>query len=153
MNVSRRTRIAVKQLRAKGAPSMSGQLIHFEFPARDPERAKRFYGTLFGWQFEAWEGPDEYHTVEGDPSGALYGVENGDIGPVVYFDVDDIDAAIEQVRRLGGRADERHAIPAVGCYARCWDTEGNPFSLFQSDASADEAEFEWAERLVAAYAD
>jgi len=24
-------------------------IIWFEIPADDPERAKRFYGTLFGW--------------------------------------------------------------------------------------------------------
>jgi predicted enzyme related to lactoylglutathione lyase len=131
---------------------MSGQLIHFEFPARDPERARRFYGTLFGWRFEAADGPDAYYTVDGDPGGALYGAENGETGPILYFDVDDIDSAIDQVRRLGGRAEEKHAVAGVGCFAHCRDTEGNPFSLFQAEP-ADEAELEWTERLVAAYAD
>jgi predicted enzyme related to lactoylglutathione lyase len=40
------------------------------------------------------------------------------------------------VRELGGSADEEQPIPAIGWFARCVDTEGNPFSLFQADESA-----------------
>jgi uncharacterized protein len=127
---------------------MSGRLVHFEFPARDAERAKSFYSALFGWQFDSWgsrsaralrlgePGEQEYYMVDGDPAGALYSVENGENGPVVYFDVDEIDVAVEQVRELGGRADEKRAIPTIGWFARCWDTEGNPFSLFKADSEA-----------------
>ena len=56
-------------------------------------------------------------------------------GRVVYFGSDDIDADIAKVRELGGEADEKQPIPTVGWFARCKDTEGNPFSLFQSDES------------------
>lgn len=122
---------------------MSGRLVHFEFPARDAQRAKSFYSALFGWQFDSWAGEpgeQEYYMVDGDPAGALYAVENGENGPVVYFDVDDIEVAIEQVRELGGRAEEKQAIPTIGWFARCWDTEGNPFSLFKADSAAGDDE-------------
>jgi predicted enzyme related to lactoylglutathione lyase len=39
------------------------------------------------------------------------------------------------VRKLGGEAENKEPIPHVGWFARCKDTEGNPFSLFQSDES------------------
>jgi predicted enzyme related to lactoylglutathione lyase len=39
------------------------------------------------------------------------------------------------VRELGGDAEDKEPIPHVGWFARCKDTEGNPFSLFQSDES------------------
>jgi predicted enzyme related to lactoylglutathione lyase len=132
---------------------MSGRLVHFELPARDPERAKSFYAALFGWEFETWNGPDEYYMIEGEPAGALYAVENGDTGPIVYFDVDDIDGAIEQVEQLGGRAEEKQAIPTIGWFARCWDTEGNPFSLFKADSSVAAPEGAWEEPQTAEFAD
>lgn len=31
-------------------------IVHFEIPANDIERARRFYSTLFGWEFK--EVPD-----------------------------------------------------------------------------------------------
>jgi predicted enzyme related to lactoylglutathione lyase len=56
-------------------------------------------------------------------------------GTVVYFDTDDIDASIAKVRQGGGSAEEKAPIPHVGWFTRCKDTEGNSFSLFQSDES------------------
>src|SRR6185312_7140523 len=31
-----------------------GRLIHFEIHVNDMERAKKFYGEVFGWTFEDW---------------------------------------------------------------------------------------------------
>ena len=31
-----------------------GRLIHFEIHVDDMERAKKFYGEVFGWTFEDW---------------------------------------------------------------------------------------------------
>lgn len=31
-----------------------GRLVHFEVHADDMERAKKFYGEVFGWSFEDW---------------------------------------------------------------------------------------------------
>ena len=116
---------------------MTGNLVHFEIVAEDAERAKSFWGSLFGWQFRPWSGPVEYHMFEssGGPSGAIYPYEERDGHFVIYFDTDDIDASLAQVRALGGEAGEKSPIPGVGWFARCLDTEGNAFSLFQADAS------------------
>ena len=40
---------------------MAGKPVHFEIPAQDTNRAREFYGNLFGWQFDSMEGPTEYH--------------------------------------------------------------------------------------------
>src|SRR5437763_1933208 len=126
---------------------MPGRLVHFELPARDTERAKTFYSALFGWRFEPWSGQDDYYMVDGEPAGAVYAVENDENGPVVYFDVEEIGAAIEDVRALGGSAHGKTAITGVGWIVRCRDTEGNAFSLFEADATVaaddDEAEIAW----------
>jgi hypothetical protein len=33
-------------------------VVHFEIPADDVERAKKFYTDLFGWKMEKWPGTD-----------------------------------------------------------------------------------------------
>jgi uncharacterized protein len=117
---------------------MEGQLVHFELPAQDAGRAKEFWKSLFGWKFREWTGPVEYHMLEGiEPGGAIYpSEEQAGTGPIVYFGTSDIDASIARTRELGGSADEKQPIPTIGWFARCHDTEGNPFSLFQADESA-----------------
>lgn len=116
---------------------MAGRLVHFELPADDTARARDFWSSLFGWSFRGWDGPIEYHMTEGvDPGGAIYPADGDERGPIVYFDVDDMDAAIGRVRELGGEADDKQPIPGIGWFARARDTEGNRFSLYQSDESA-----------------
>lgn len=116
---------------------MAGSLVHFELPADDTERVREFYGELFGWQFRETQGPVEYHMLEEgiDPGGAIYPSQAGEKGAIIYFDTDDIDASVERVNELGGSAEDKQPIPGVGWYARCEDTEGNAFSLFQPDES------------------
>jgi uncharacterized protein len=31
-------------------------IVHFEIPADDVERSKKFYSDLFGWKIEKWSG-------------------------------------------------------------------------------------------------
>jgi predicted enzyme related to lactoylglutathione lyase len=111
-------------------------IVHFEFPAGDAGRAKGFWSGLFGWTFQDWRGPVEYHMLDGgQPGGAIYPSQSGERGAVIYFGTDDIDAAVAKVRELGGSAEDKQPIPTIGWYARCTDTEGNGFSLFQADES------------------
>jgi hypothetical protein len=118
---------------------MAGKLVHFELPAQDVSRAKSFWSGVFGWDFGDSAMPDmEYYMVQTGPDqgGAVYPQQSGEKGPIVYFDTDDIDASIAKVRENGGSADDKQPIPHVGWFARCTDTEGNSFSLYQRDESA-----------------
>jgi uncharacterized protein len=119
---------------------MAGRLIHFEIPAHDAERAKRFYNSLFGWSFGDWDGPVEYSMTEagGGPGGAVYPRQGDEAGLRIWFDTDDLDAHIKQVRKLGGEATDRQAIPGVGWFTLCKDTEGNEFGIMLNDPSAAE---------------
>jgi uncharacterized protein len=114
---------------------MKGKLVHIELPADDTGRARSFWSDLAGWQYQSWDGPVEYHMFQGDPGGAIYPRQEGETGIIVYFESDDIDADIDKIKSLGGSADAKQPIPGIGWYARAKDTEGNPFSLFQSDES------------------
>jgi predicted enzyme related to lactoylglutathione lyase len=116
--------------------------IHFEIPADDPERAIAFYGKVFGWQCQKWEGPIPYWLVQTGSNGA--GI-NGGIhprafpgqGPVNTIDVPSCDAAVKQVESAGGKvALPKMAVPGIGWLAYCTDPEGNTFGVLEPDEQA-----------------
>ena len=119
---------------------MEGRVVHMELPAQDTGRAKRFYESAFDWRFRSSDVPIEYHmTEEIEPVAAIYPRQADERGPVVYFGVGDIDASVARVREAGGEAEDKQPIPGIGWFARCRDTEGNAFSLFQPDESVPDA--------------
>jgi uncharacterized protein len=118
---------------------MAGKIVHFELPAKDAERARGFWTGVFGWQFADSQMPDlDYRMVQvsDDQGGAVYPDDEAGSGVIVYFDTDDIDASLAKVRDSGGQAEDKAPVPGFGWFARCQDTEGNAFSLWQSDQSA-----------------
>jgi predicted enzyme related to lactoylglutathione lyase len=81
-----------------------GRIVYFAVPAPDAERAQAFYGGLFGWSFSGGNVPGG-HQIEGaDPPGGL-SPEPG-AAPRFWLAVDDIEAAADRVRELGGQAGE-----------------------------------------------
>jgi predicted enzyme related to lactoylglutathione lyase len=117
-------------------------IVHFEIPAQDTGRAKNFWGSLFGYEFQTMEGPIEYHMFQTgeNEGGAVYPQQEGETGLITYFLVDDIDAARQKIQELGGTSEDKAPVPKMGWYSRAQDTEGNAFSLWQSDENAPEAE-------------
>lgn len=110
---------------------MSGELVYFEIPAADAERARAFYGELFGWHFEESNFDPGYFMIpDATPMGGLSGGEESS-SPWVYFGVEEIGAGVALVRELGGEADEPREIPS-GYFARCRDAQGIPFGLWQT---------------------
>jgi predicted enzyme related to lactoylglutathione lyase len=107
------------------------RLSLIEFPADDPERARRFWDGLLGVELAPrGEGQGEgWETPSGPPGDPALGVHERGRGPgdsfsLPYFSVDDLPAALEQVAALGGTVihpGERWAI--------CKDSEGSPFGL------------------------
>jgi predicted enzyme related to lactoylglutathione lyase len=121
---------------------VAGKLVHFELPAQDASRAKSFWSGVLGWEFgdSAMPGMEYYMVQTGeDQGGAVYPSQDGERGPIVYFDTEDIDESVAKVRELGGQAEDKQPIPHIGWFARCSDTEGNSFSLYQRDESAPES--------------
>ena len=115
---------------------MAKKVVHVEFPAQDIDRAQRFWEGVGGWKIQGagMPGIDYRLFQEGDQGGAVYPKMDQD-GPIVYYGSDDVEADAAKVRELGGEAEQKQPIPGVGWFARCKDSEGNPFSLFQSDES------------------
>jgi len=115
---------------------MAGKPVHFEIPAQDTNRAREFYGNLFGWQFDSPMPEMDYRMARtADSEGAaVYPAEKR--GLLVYYDVDNIDAHVAKVRDSGGEAEDKMPVPNMGWFSQCKDPEGNSFGLWQTDSSA-----------------
>ncbi len=116
---------------------MGKKIVHVEFPAQDADRAQKFWEGVGGWSIQdsGMPGIDYRMFQEGDQGGAVFKMEGVARSTTIYFGSDDIDADVAKVRDLGGEAEEKQPIPGIGWWSGCKDTEGNDFSLFQSDES------------------
>lgn len=119
------------------------RVIHFEIPADDPERAIKFYESVFGWRIEKWDGPIEYWLITTGPEdqpgidGGLGRREDPAIRIENTIDVNDLNASLVDVEAQGGEVTRpKMAVPGVGWMAYIKDTEGNIFGLMQRDPDA-----------------
>ena len=122
------------------------RVVHFEIPADDVERAKKFYSENFGWTLHQL-GPEVgnyvlVHTGPTDEQGMPQdrGFVNGGLmrrdpsasSPVLVIAVADTDQTVEKVKKSGGRlVGEILDIPGVGRYARVQDPEGNVIGVIK----------------------
>ena len=119
------------------------RIIHFDIPADDPARAQKFYQDTFGWKFDKWNGPMEYWMIKtGDDkqpgiNGGLAKRMPGQLGATNTIDVPSIDEFTKKIQSKGGKVIvPKMAIPGVGYFAQCLDTEGNIFGIIQMDQNA-----------------
>ncbi|HLL62960.1 MAG TPA: VOC family protein [Propionibacteriaceae bacterium] len=125
------------------------KVVHFEIPAEDLDRAKRFYGAVFGWNLQTtpMPGGGEYTSVVTTPvdeqtqiptePGAINGgmMERSATtpAPVITIDVDAIDVALKNVEAEGGTTVQpRTDIPGMGAFAYFKDCEGNVMGLWET---------------------
>jgi uncharacterized protein len=124
------------------------KVVHFEIPTDDIDRAKSFYGAVFGWELQTvpMDGGeytsvrttdvDEETQLPTEP-GAINGgmfVRNEQVtSPVITIDVDGIDDALKQIEAEGGSTvTPRTAIPGMGAFAYFKDPEGNVLGLWET---------------------
>jgi predicted enzyme related to lactoylglutathione lyase len=115
---------------------VKNSLCHFEFMTSDPEKTKDFYGKVFNWTFQSWEGPVKYELIKtgAAPEGGL--MEKPEQAPHpalnVYFLVDDVEATLETAKQAGGTVIvPKMEIPAVGFRGMFMDPDGIPVGVFE----------------------
>ncbi|HSW79023.1 MAG TPA: VOC family protein [Candidatus Babeliales bacterium] len=133
-------------------------VVHFEMGYKDKSRMVKFYESVFGWETEVMgQEMGNYvvaHTTDTDKDGMVKTPGNinggfyaktdspGSHAPSVVISVDDINQAMEEVKKAGGKilggmdakgnkTMEPQMIPGVGLWISIEDTEGNRVSLLQ----------------------
>jgi len=129
---------------------MPNQLAHFAIHADDLERARKFYGGVFGWTFQGYPGVpmDGFCRIfdaqgkELAPLGAIQSRKANVAPQPVYglecsFAVADVDAAARAVEANGGKiVMPKAAIPGVAWIVKFLDTEGNLVCAVHYDPAA-----------------
>jgi uncharacterized protein len=124
------------------------KVVHFEIPAEDLDRAKNFYGSVFGWKLETMPMPGgEYTSVMTTPvdeqtqqptepgaiNGGMMKRDERTPSPVITVDVEAIDDALKEIEASGGTTvTPRTAIPGMGAFAYFKDPEGNVLGLWET---------------------
>ncbi len=116
---------------------MSG-IVHFEIPADDIQRAKTFYSKLFGWKIEGMQGMD-YNMIDvfGAPGGGMMKRMHPEQQIINYIGVPSVDEYSAKVEKLGGKIIvPKKAVPGMGYFVICIDTENNDFGIWEIDPKA-----------------
>ena len=124
-------------------------IVYFQIPSDDIERSKEFYNQLFGWKIDKFhesntpEGMENWTVTTTDDKGnkALSGGMSKRQMPqqqiTNFIDVKSVDEYSSKVEKLGGKVVvPKTAVPGMGYYAVCVDTENNSFGIFESNESA-----------------
>ncbi len=118
---------------------MPNAIVHFEIPADDVQRAKKFYEDAFGWKIsDPWN--MNYFLVETRKDGEV-GI-NGGLMPRMnpgqpfmnYISVDSIEEASKKVEAAGGTIilPKQEIGQGMGWIAAFKDTEGNILGFHQN---------------------
>jgi predicted enzyme related to lactoylglutathione lyase len=116
-----------------------GRAVWYELVTTDLERAKRFYGGLFGWTFRDVEIRRGRYTVasrDGERVGGIFQPRDGSVGTssqwLTYFSVDSVDESAHAGEERGAQVVLRPVdLPGRGRAALLVDPEGAPFALIR----------------------
>jgi uncharacterized protein len=137
--MSTQTKTKPKSQKNNGAPA---SIVWFEIPADNVERARTFYGKLFGWKIERFPGPRPYWHIDtggadATPDGGMMERQCPEHSVTNYVGVPSVDEAATKVEKLGGRiCMPKTAVPQMGYFIICNDTENNTFALWETNESA-----------------
>ena len=117
----------------------TGKFVWFDLLTDDVEAAKRFYGGLFGWRFEATDHP-RYTLVKrgGKPIAGIVAAKEGSAKQsggrwLASLSVPDVAAAVDLVRAKGGAVHEGpEMVAGRGVMAIVSDPQGAQLILLRS---------------------
>ena len=125
----------------------AARIVWFEIPADDLKRAQKFYGALFGWKiapFPGFTGPEAQNYLHINTGGPDASPDGGLMKRMLprqpitnYVSVPSVTRFMAKVKKLGGKVlVSRTAVPHMGYFAVCQDTEGNVFALWERNEQA-----------------
>lgn len=109
-------------------------VCHIEIPARDLQRARSFYGGVFGWTFQENHPASDYWFFQGgNVRGAFTSGRNpSDDGICLILQVDDIPVTLEAIQQHGGKvlAGKRALPDDMGYVASFRDPDGVRMEIY-----------------------
>jgi predicted enzyme related to lactoylglutathione lyase len=126
----------------KATRAVPASLVWFEIPADDIERACNFYRQLFGWKINKFPGMMEYWHIDtggadASSDGGMLKRQHAQHGITNYILVASVDRAAAKVQKLGGKiCMPKTAVPQMGYFVICQDTENNTFALWERNEKA-----------------
>jgi predicted enzyme related to lactoylglutathione lyase len=121
------------------------EIVHFEIPVDDLDRAQKFYKSNFGWQLNYVKEMDYtiIQTTEvdeknmpkkpGSINGGMMKRSKNVNAPVVTISVTSIDDALAKIEKNGGKAiGKKMEVENMGWSAYFKDPEGNVIGLWQN---------------------
>ena len=127
---------------SKSKASTPANLIWFEIPADNPARAQKFYSALFGWKITAFPGMEGYWHIDtggadDSPDGGMLARKHPGQPITNYIRVPSVTRGMAKVVKLGGQVCvPKTAVPGMGYFAVCQDTEANTFALWEMNPKA-----------------
>src|SRR5438309_8300816 len=118
-------------------------IVHIEFRSSDFTRSSAFYAKVLGWETKQ-NASATYMKLDGN-DGLSTGWVRTDLsqapGPLAYLEVDDLNAALGQVEKAGGRIIvARRPFTGGGEVALFADPDGNVLGLWARKKNAPAAE-------------
>ncbi|MHB2015572.1 MAG: VOC family protein [Candidatus Xenobia bacterium] len=118
-----------------GLRDATGAVCWNELMSPDVEKAVKFYMGLFGWSHEKTPMAEmgDYHILKGNGGscGMMQWTKGGSYW-LLYFSVDNCDATVAKVQKLGGQVcAPAQDIPDVGRFAVLADRQGANFAILQ----------------------
>jgi uncharacterized protein len=116
---------------------MGNPFVHCELMSTDVGKAKEFFGKLFDWKLDDMPLPDMTYTMirvgEGTGGGMMKNpIPNAPSMWVPYVLVDDLNAASDRVRKLGGKVmKDITEVPGAGAFVIITDPTGGMLGLWQ----------------------
>ena len=108
-------------------------VVHWEIEARDPDKIRTFYASLFNWNIGdgfIMQIPAGIGGPEPGPAGHIRQSERS--GVTLYVQVRDLAESLAKAEQLGGAVTmPRMDIPGGASLAGITDPEGNPVTLVQ----------------------
>jgi predicted enzyme related to lactoylglutathione lyase len=108
---------------------------YIELHTTNVEKARGFYGELFGWKFSETPLKPRYDMIEtgGAQGGGIMEEQAGSGFWLQYIDVADVHASAKKAAKLGGRlVKDVTEVPGQGHFAVVADPSGATFALWQS---------------------
>ena len=124
------------------AKKTASSIVWFEIPADDTQRAKAFYNKLFGWKINPLPHMADYWHMDtggadASPDGGILKRIHPEHTITSYVSVPSVTKFAAKVEKLGGNiCKPKTAVPGMGYFVICQDTEKNTFAIWEMNPKA-----------------